>query len=140
MGSRVRVPSRPLFSFIRNQERCVVPDNSGRGFVVRTIEKLYLKQVRLFCFRPTMEYYVYIILSQSQGIYYRGSSANPHIRLTQHNLDQSRYTSGRGPWELVFIQTFQSKREALIREKKLKKYSKQQIKNLINSPLNDLKN
>ncbi len=58
----------------------------------------------------------------------------------QHNNGESHYTSGKTPWRLVYIQSFTTKREALIREKALKKYSYSQIENLIASKLNEFKN
>jgi putative endonuclease len=66
-------------------------------------------------------YYTYIIQSQSKGIYYKGISQRPEKRLWEHNNDMSRYTAGKGPWVLVYLQIHETKREALIAEKKLKK-------------------
>ncbi|UTW66567.1 GIY-YIG nuclease family protein [bacterium SCSIO 12643] len=85
-----------------------------------------------------MNYYVYIIRSISTGKFYKGYSLSPYNRLKQHNNGESRYTQHFCPWELVFIQSFDSKTEALKREKVLKKYSKKQIDNLIKSPLNEI--
>jgi len=62
----------------------------------------------------------------------------PFIRLKQHNENFSRYTRNKGPWVLVYLQSFRDKKQALIRERKLKKYSKAQIKRLIQTPLNEL--
>jgi putative endonuclease len=42
------------------------------------------------------------------------------------------------PWQLVYVQCFESKKEALLREKHLKKYSHIQIEQLIQSSLNKL--
>ncbi len=84
------------------------------------------------------KYFVYIIYSDSHDSYYRGYSTQPEKRLEQHNEGESRYTKSKGPWELVFLQSFPTKREALIREKKIKKYSKSQIKQLIESSKNEL--
>ena len=81
-------------------------------------------------------FFVYIIFSTIGDIYYRGYSENPPNRLDQHRTGQSRYTSKFADWELVYVECFETKREALIREKVLKKYSKAQIKNLLESPKN----
>ena len=86
-----------------------------------------------------MPHFVYIIYSSTHDKYYKGSSQNPYERLESHNLGKSRWTSNFLPWELVFIQKFNTKREALIRERKLKKYSKNQIMDLVNSHLNVMK-
>jgi len=66
-------------------------------------------------------FYVYIIFSPSRGIYYKGFSEDPIRRLQEHNADKSHYTSGKGPWEIVYLKTYFTKREALIAEKKLKR-------------------
>ena len=83
-------------------------------------------------------YFVYIIYAKAHDKYYRGFSQDPYKRLKQHNNGESKYTSKYTPWELVFIQKFDSKEKALMREKSLKKYSKAQILSLINTPLNIL--
>jgi putative endonuclease len=82
-------------------------------------------------------YFVYIIYSDKSEIYYRGYSENPTRRLEQHNNNESRYTSNKGPWELVYLESKETKKDALIREKALKKYSKQQIRELIQSAKNE---
>ncbi|TXK71668.1 endonuclease [Mesonia sp. HuA40] len=86
-----------------------------------------------------MKYFVYIIYSESYDSYYRGYSTQPEQRLKQHNEDKGRFTKNKGPWNLVFLQSFSTKREALIRERKIKKYSKSQIIQLIASTKNEIK-
>ena len=39
----------------------------------------------------------------------------------------SRFTANRGPWELVFLEVFSSKSEALLREKAIKKLNRKSI-------------
>jgi putative endonuclease len=89
-----------------------------------------------------MAYFVYIIQSEKDGSYYKGFSENPQERVLQHNSGLSKFTSFKIPWKLVFIEELGSKRDALIREKTLKKYSHKQIqvlissvKNIVNRPL-----
>ena len=89
--------------------------------------------VRLLFF---MAYFVYIIRSNVDDTYYKGFSENPLNRLLQHNNCESHFTSAKVPWQLVFVQELPSKKDALIREKALKKYSHAQIKILINSTKN----
>ena len=43
-----------------------------------------------------------------------------------------KYTSTKMPWKLVYIELFESKREALIRERNLKKATTERINHLIN--------
>ena len=85
-----------------------------------------------------MKHFVYIIHSSKVGSYYKGYSIRPFHRLREHNEDSSRYTATKGPWKLVYLQSFPDKKEALIRERKLKKYSKDQILRLVRTPLNEI--
>jgi putative endonuclease len=84
-------------------------------------------------------FYVYIIKSLSKGIYYKGVSEDFLRRLQQHNKGLSQYTSTAMPWELVYVEVHETKREALIREKKLKKSKTVYIEWLINQESNLLK-
>jgi putative endonuclease len=86
-----------------------------------------------------MLYYVYIIKSIRDGTYYKGFSEDPYKRLIQHNNKESRYTSLKTLWQLVFIQSFYAKTDALKRERSLKKYSHEQIEQLIKSNQNKLR-
>ena len=83
-------------------------------------------------------FFVYILKSQIDGSYYKGFSEDPIKRLKSHNNKESSYTSNKVPWDLVFIQSYESKKAALVREKKLKKYSHEQIEQLILSKLNQI--
>jgi len=85
-----------------------------------------------------MGFYVYIIQSLKDNSFYKGFSTNPFERLQQHNNGKSIYTSKKTPWKLVCLLAFNSKKEALIKEKKLKKYSKESLMALINSDQNVL--
>ena len=105
----------------------------GRGFESRPVRKSFTYMVRLLFF---MAYFVYIIRSNVDDTYYKGFSENPLNRLLQHNNCESHFTSAKVPWQLVFVQELPSKKDALIREKALKKYSHAQIKILITSTKN----
>ena len=83
-------------------------------------------------------YYVYIIQSRVDGSYYKGYSENPLQRLEQHNNKESKYTSNKTPWQLVGLIIFETKREALIAEKKMKKYGKERIESFLSSQRNQL--
>ena len=78
-------------------------------------------------------HFVYIIYSRSVDVYYKGYSTNLEIRLQQHNSDESRFTGGKGPWTLVYFEQFESKADALKREKVLKKLNRTSILKLIGS-------
>ena len=78
-------------------------------------------------------FYVYIIQSQFDKTYYKGFSIHPILRLQQHNNKETKYTSHKIPWVLLYIKILGTKTLALKREKALKKYSHQQIEQLIES-------
>ncbi|MBS1927893.1 MAG: GIY-YIG nuclease family protein [Bacteroidetes bacterium] len=80
-----------------------------------------------------MPFYVYIIQSQKFKSFYKGFSENPLTRLQQHNKGEALYTSSKRPWILVYVEEFESKKLALIREKNLKKATTERIKALLNS-------
>jgi putative endonuclease len=78
-----------------------------------------------------MPYLVYIIESENNRILYKGYTTDIEKRLYEHNNNLSRYTSGKGPWKLVYLETFEEKRSALIREKQLKRSNKDYLQRLI---------
>ncbi len=64
-----------------------------------------------------MEFYAYIIQSLVDGSYYKEFTEDPLRRLLQHNNLESRYTSAKVPWKLVYVEVFETKRDALIERK-----------------------
>ena len=83
-------------------------------------------------------YYVYILESLLNGDYYKGSTENYAERLEQHNRGESQYTRSLIPWKLIFVQAFETKTEALKREKQLKRCNKEYLRWLITQPFNIL--
>jgi putative endonuclease len=81
-------------------------------------------------------FYVYIIQSETDGTYYKGFSTDYVKRLEEHNTGLSRYTSGKCPWKLVYVEEHKSKTEALQRELMLKKQNKKYIDWLIQQDSN----
>jgi putative endonuclease len=76
-------------------------------------------------------YYVYILFSQRLNIFYKGITQNPQKRLFEHNNNLSRFTAGKGPWDLVYLEEVNSKKDALLREKSIKKLNRKSILLLI---------
>jgi len=68
-----------------------------------------------------MKHFVYILYSIKTDKYYIGSSSNIENRLIKHNLGGTTSTRPGRPWKIVYKETLNSKREALIREKQIKK-------------------
>jgi len=78
-----------------------------------------------------MAYFVYILQSEQDNSYYKGFTENPERRLSQHNNGESRYTSRKMPWKLVYQEEFLTKREALQREKQIKRFNSVYLAQLI---------
>ncbi len=75
---------------------------------------------------------VYILRSEYSGRFYIGCAENPVERLAEHNRGQTKSTSGRGPWQLVYREQFSTLPEALRRERQLKSWkSHRSIQELI---------
>ena len=64
---------------------------------------------------------VYILYSPQYGKSYTGFTSNVAERLKSHNeLGHKGWTRKYRPWELVFTETYETKAEAMDREKWLK--------------------
>jgi putative endonuclease len=83
-----------------------------------------------------MDYYVYIIKSEPTGVHYKGYTSYPLLRLEEHNQGRSRYTSGKGPWKMVYLEKMSGKKVAQIREKQIKRSNHNYLQWLISSDLN----
>jgi len=80
-----------------------------------------------------MAFYVYI-LRCCDNSYYTGHTDNIEKRLVEHKEKQYEgYTSARLPVELVFLQKFETRAEALEIEWKVKKWSKKKKEALISN-------
>ena len=62
----------------------------------------------------------YVIRSRSGGQTYTGSTSHFEARLKQHNSHESISTKNRGPWELLHREDFETRREAMARERYFK--------------------
>ena len=67
----------------------------------------------------TTRYFVYV-LQNPEGRLYIGFTANLTKRVRQHQEDKGGWTRRRGPWELVYYETFTDRLEAIRRERNLK--------------------
>ena len=68
-----------------------------------------------------MVYTVYILRSQLDGTFYIGYTGNLEKRLQEHNGGRTRYSSGKRPWDLFYTEAYETKGEAIKREKFLKR-------------------
>ena len=63
-------------------------------------------------------YYIYVLFSEKYQRYYSGSSADPQKRLLSHNDPRNKgWTNRFVPWKIIHIEEFNTKKEALLREK-----------------------
>jgi len=66
-------------------------------------------------------YFVYILYSQASGKTYAGFTNDIHRRITEHNLTETKgFTLRYRPWVLIRTEPYNTKSEAMIREKFLK--------------------
>ncbi|MFH1200923.1 MAG: GIY-YIG nuclease family protein [bacterium] len=68
-------------------------------------------------------YYTYILKSSIDGTKYIGHTSNLKNRLKEHNQGQSKYTSTKVPFVLIWYCAFKTKEKALNFEKYLKSSS-----------------
>ena len=66
-------------------------------------------------------YSVYVLKSEFDGSYYIGSTSSLTNRIREHNFGNTGYTKYKRPWLLVFSETFNTRGEAVTREKYLKR-------------------
>ena len=79
-------------------------------------------------------FYVYILYSEVRSKYYVGYTSNLEERLKKHNTNHSGFTGHTGDWQVVWTENFETKFEALKREKQIKSWkSKTLIRKLINA-------
>lgn len=81
-------------------------------------------------------YYVYVLRSKKNGKWYTGFTADLRKRFIQHNNNESTYTRGRGPFELIYYEAYKNKDDARSRELHLKsgpgrRYLKERIKRFL---------
>jgi len=66
-------------------------------------------------------FFVYI-LENSKGKHYIGYTEDLGARLKKHNSNQVRSTKNKGPWKIVYNESYQNINEAYARERRIKKY------------------
>ncbi len=79
------------------------------------------------------KFYVYI-LECGDGTYYTGQTSRLAERTLEHMRGNGgRYTRGRLPARLCYTERYESRGDAMRRERKIKKMSRKQKEELINS-------
>ncbi len=67
-----------------------------------------------------MPFYIYILKSDSSDKSYIGHSKDLDNRVAEHNNNKNKATRNKGPWRPVFHEVFDSRSDAMKREKHLK--------------------
>ena len=74
-----------------------------------------------------MKYYVYILKSLKNNDIYIGSTENVDNRVSLHNRGKVKSTKGYRPWQLLCIEEFASRNEAVRKERFLKSGQQKEI-------------
>ncbi len=78
-----------------------------------------------------MNHYTYIVKCSDETLY-TGWTTDLDKRIKTHNSGKgAKYTRSRGPVELVYFETFETKQEAMSREWEIKQYTRKQKEQLI---------
>ena len=67
-------------------------------------------------------HYVYVIKSITSDFTYIGQTEDLKSRFPQHNAGKEISTKAYRPFKLVYYEAYANKKDALIREKKLKQF------------------
>ncbi|MEK9156416.1 MAG: GIY-YIG nuclease family protein [Patescibacteria group bacterium] len=79
-------------------------------------------------------YQVYILQSRKNGRYYTGSTNNLKRRLAEHNSGRSEYTKPTKPFDLVYSEVFETRTQAVQRERYFKTgKGREELKNIISN-------
>ena len=93
-------------------------------------------------FKTTHQYYIYILASQKNGTLYIGVTNDLERRVLEHKEKVNEgFTSKYNVNMLVYFESFQYINDAILREKRIKKWNRQWKINLIeeeNKEWNDL--
>lgn len=79
-----------------------------------------------------LTFFVYILQSQLNNSFYKGSTNDLQRRLFEHNAGKEKSTSRYLPWDLVWFTAKPDRSEAVILEKKLKNLSVRRTIEFIN--------
>ena len=69
-------------------------------------------------------FFIYVLRSKLDKSFYIGSTNNLKQRLEKHNQGLVNSTKNLKPMELLYFEGYKSKQDALIREKRLKRFAK----------------
>ncbi len=64
----------------------------------------------------------YVLQSQKSGRFYIGHCEDVQLRLYDHNRGHVRATRNKGPWAVVYTESFHTRPEAAAREREIKSW------------------
>lgn len=67
-------------------------------------------------------FFIYILRSQKSGRHYIGFTHNIQERLQFHNSGRVKATKSKGPWKVIYQESFSTAKEARRREYEIKSY------------------
>jgi len=67
-------------------------------------------------------FFLYILQSESTSRYYIGQTQDVTERVAYHDSNYSKSLKNRGPWKLVYTEEFETRSEAVRRERQLKSW------------------
>ena len=81
-------------------------------------------------------FFVYVIKSVEKKFQYIGHTENIQKRIKEHNTGKTKSTKFYKPFELIYLEVFKTRNEAIIREKYLKsgigrEFLKEKLKNAL---------
>ncbi|MBP6754558.1 MAG: GIY-YIG nuclease family protein [Bacteroidia bacterium] len=81
-----------------------------------------------------MPFFIYILHSPSKDKFYIGFTSDLEERIIRHNQKSKGFTGNTNDWKIVYSETYNTKSEALVREKQIKSWkSKIKIQELLNN-------
>ncbi|MBI2259415.1 MAG: GIY-YIG nuclease family protein [Flavobacteriia bacterium] len=66
-----------------------------------------------------MKFFTYILFSKIKNKFYIGWTENPEERLRKYNSNHKGFTGQASDWEIVYLQEFSHKEEAMKRESEI---------------------
>jgi putative endonuclease len=72
-----------------------------------------------------VNFYVYILYSETANSYYKGQTSDLNDRVGRHNKGYEKATKNGAPWKLIWCTQKKSRAQALLLEKKIKNLSKE---------------
>jgi putative endonuclease len=82
-------------------------------------------------------FYVYVLKSLTDGNLYIGQTADYEKRLTLHNEGRIRSTRGRRPLRLIHLEEYETRGEAIKRERFLKSIKGRDFKRVLRGDQQD---